>query len=178
MNLRVLLQVLVVFAVVFVGNVRASEDGSKQTLDQTLNQAFTVAGAKTHGAFVMAGTFLANDVYVCAQGNIAGQAVLETAGYALGASNADFSKINYKEAGEHFFINYGIRKAGTELSKRGYSFDVAVKACDQLPVGVKDVVSPVVTNVVQVATHPETLTIATLYVVNNVVIPYLENNKK
>jgi hypothetical protein len=152
----------------------ASQNGSQQQFNQQLKAALSVADKKTHGVYVIGGTLLANNV---AADNIPLRSALETAGYALGACQADISKLDYKDAGEHFVINCLVREAGSALSAQGYSFDPIVTACDQLPASVKVVVAPIVTKGVQIMTHPETITIATMYMMNNVVIPYLESKK-
>ena len=90
----------------------------------------------------------------------------------------DLSTIDYKKAGEHFIINYGIRRAGVELNNRGYTLDPFINACDQLPAGLVDAVNPVIKPILQTVTHPQTLTLAAVYTLNNFVIPYFENGTK
>jgi len=155
--------------------VHASQNGSQQNLNQQLKSALSIADAKTHGMYVIGGTLLANNV---ASDSIILKSVLETAGYAVGACQADILKLDYKQAGEHFVINLAVREVGSVLSAQGYSCDPLVAACNQLPAPIKTAVSPIVTRGVQIATHPETITIATLYMMNNVVVPYLESKMK
>lgn len=169
---------VVIFSLVCAHYAHASENSSQQKFNQQLKNALSVADAKTHSVYVVGGTLLASNPVVCAPDNIVFKSILETTGYALGACQADLSKLDYKEAGEHFVINCLVREVGTVLSAKGYSFDPLVASCNYLPARVKSVVAPVVTQGVQVATHPETITIATLYLLNNVVVPYLEKSKK
>src|SRR6266404_8527024 len=103
---------LAISSLVFAYHANASESHLPQNLNEQLKKAFSVADAKTHGSFVIAGTFLANNPSVCAPDNIALKSALETAGYALGACKADLSKLDYRETGEHFVTNYLIREAG------------------------------------------------------------------
>ncbi len=165
--------VVVLSLFVFTYHAQASESA----VSQQLKKALSVADTKTHGVYVIGGTLLANNTSLCAADNIALKSALETAGYAIGSCQADLSKLDYKEAGEHFVVNCLIREAGSVLNANGYSLNPLVTACDQLPDAVKVVVAPVVTKSVDIATHPEMLTIATLYLMNNVVIPYLESKK-
>lgn len=171
-------RVVVLSAFVLIYHVHAGEGDASGNINEQLKNALSFADTKTHGVFVIGGTLLANNPSLCAADNIALKSALETAGYAIGSCQADLSKLNYKEAGEHFVVNCLVREAGSALSAKGYSLDPLVTACDQLPEVVKNVFAPIVTQGVQVVTHPETLTIATLYMMNNVVIPYLENGTK
>ena len=140
-----------------------------------LNKAVKFAVAKTHDSkFIIAGTFIADH----AEDSVFGKAAVETAGYALDMSKCDLSQVNYEDVGKHFIINYGIRRAGNVLNKKGYTLDPIVNVCDQLPVGVGIIVNPVVKPLIQTVTHPEALTLAALYTLNNVIIPYIENEQK
>lgn len=168
------LRILVVLVVACVSNVNG-EDGLKQTFSQTLNQGFKFAVATTHDSkFIIAGTFLADH----AENSILGKAAVETAGYALDQSKCDLSQVDFENVGKHFIINYGIRRVGNELNRRGYTLDPIVNACDQLPDGVSTVVNPVVKPLIQTVIHPEALTLAALYTLNNFVIPHLESGNK
>jgi hypothetical protein len=149
----------------------ASQNGSQQQFNQQLKSALHIANIKTHGVYVVGGTLLANKV---AGDNIPLKSAIETAMYAVGACQADISNLDYKQAGEHFVINLAVREVGSALAAQGYSLDPLVTACNQLPAPVKTAVAPIVTKGVQIATHPEAITIAALYMMNNVVVPYLE----
>ena len=167
--------VLVVCVIIGCHSIHASENEPAPTFGQVVNQGLKFAGtATTNSKFIIASTFLADH----AEDSIIGKSAVETAGYVFDVTNGDLSKVDYKNAGEHFIINYGIRRAGLALNKRGYTFDPIVNACDQLPVGVGVVVNPVVKPIIQTVTHPEALTLVTLYTLNNFVIPYLESGKK
>jgi hypothetical protein len=97
------------------------------------------------------------------------KAFIETVGHSL-----DKRDISSQEFAEHLFINYGIRKSSEILHDRGITADAALKKVDVLPEGmVRNIVNPVVEGAVEVATHPETLTVATLYVLSHYVIPAL-----
>lgn len=173
--LRTQLYVLAVLVCVYASNVSAVDNGLLQGFSQSLNQGLKSAATTTHDSkFVIAGTFLADHV----EDSIIGKAFVETAGYALDTSKCDVSNVDVESVGKHFIINYGIRRAGNALNSRGYTLDPIVNACDQLPPGVKETVTPVVNNIVQTVTHPEVLTLVALYTLNTFVIPYLQDNKK
>jgi hypothetical protein len=168
------LRVSVVLVVACVSNVNG-DNGSSKKFSQTLNQGFKFAVTTTHDSkFMIAGTFLADH----AENSILGKAAVETAGYALDSSKCNLSDVDFENVGKHFIINYGIRRVGNELNSRGYTLDPIVNACDQLPAGVSAVVNPVVKPLIQTVTHPEALTLAALYTLNNFVIPYLESGKE
>jgi len=161
----------VLFVVVVCSKNVYADDNIGKSFGQVLKQGLGSAVLKTNNSkFIIASTFLADH----AEDSIIGKAAVETAGYVFDATNGDLSKINYKEAGEHFIINYGIRRTTIALNNMGYTLDPLVNACDQLPAGVGAAVNPVIKPILQAVTHPQTLTLATVYTLNNFVIPYFE----
>ena len=128
-----------------------------------------VGSKLNHTKFTITSTFVSD--HIAAKNEHAKKAFIETVGHSL-----DKRDINSQDFAEHLFINYGIRKGGELLADRGLLPDKKdiLKKVDVVPNGIiRDIVNPVVEGTVEVATHPETLTLATMYVLQNYVIPSL-----
>lgn len=120
--------------------------------------------------FTVGGTFVAD--HIASKNEHAKKAFIESIGHSL-----DKKDIKAEDFAEHLFINYGIRKGGELLADRGLLPDKkdVLKKLDVAPNGiVRDIVNPVVEGAAEVATHPETLTLVTMYVIQNYIIPLLE----
>lgn len=157
---RTISRLLVATSVIFVGHMSA---------------AITVADVANaphqfkHHRFTVAGTFVAD--HITAKNEHAKKAFIETVGHSL-----DRSDISKEDFVRHLALNYGIRKGSELLNAQGITVDAALKKADVLPEGmVRDTVNSVVKTTAEVATHPETLTLVGMYVLQNVIIPALQS---
>jgi len=124
-----------------------------------------VGSKLNHNKFTITGTFVSD--HLASKNEHAKKAFIETVGRSF-----DKKDIASAEFAEHLFINYGIRKGSEILHDRGITADAALQKIDVLPKGViRDIVNPIVEGTVEVATHPETLTVATLYILTHYIIP-------
>ena len=144
-TLRTISRFLVVTALVFVGNACAFITYEQASSTIQRNQ------------FAVTSTFVAD--LLANKNEHAKKAFVETVGHSL-----DVKKdIKSEEFVQHLVFNYGIRKSSELLHKQGITANAALKAMDVLPSGiVRDVVNSAVEGVVELATHPETLTLIAL----------------
>lgn len=139
-----------------------------------MSAVITVAEAQNqlkHHRFTIAGTFVADHIAV--KNEHAKKAFIETVGRSL-----DKHDISKEDFAQHLAFNYGIRKGSEFLNAQGITVNAALKKVDVLPEGmVRDTVNSVAKTTAEVATHPETLTLVAMYVLQNFVIPALSSHQ-
>src|SRR5579872_756896 len=108
------------------------------------------------------------------------KAFIETVGHSFDKHRTTKEGMGHNEFAEHLALNYSIRKGKELLGARGLAVDkkAILKKMDVLPDGIaRDLVNPVVEGAVEVATHPETWTLAAMYIIHQVILPALQDKK-
>ena len=128
--------------------------------------------------FTILGT-VASD-HFAAKDEHAKKALIETVFHSADKHKEIKEGMGHNEFAQHLVLNYSIRKGKELLGDRGLAVDkkAILKKMDVLPDGIaRDLVNPIVEGAVEVATHPETWTLAAMYLIHQLIIPALQDKK-